>query len=254
MATVEHPVPQNITDPDQIPGPDPAAMPSIKLVSHSPLLYWWPVWSVGFMMAALTWAQGTPHQIGNVEVLIHPSKNLGVIYTVIVMLVILFTTVTLRGWLSVVAIVSVMFVTVLFAWLGWWDNIVAMIPYLAIFMNLGFYLFFSIFLFVLWGLAFFVFDRLEYFRIRPGMLTHELIVGGAETSYDTRNMVVEQLPMDFFRNYLLGLGAGDMRILTSGALSTELTLTNVLFVNRKTRAAQKLASVKPDQLAPTATE
>lgn len=32
----------------------------IKLVSHSPLFSWWPVWAVGFLMALLT-VQGLGH-------------------------------------------------------------------------------------------------------------------------------------------------------------------------------------------------
>jgi hypothetical protein len=30
----------------------------IKIVSHSNLFYWWPVWAVGFVMALLTWIDG----------------------------------------------------------------------------------------------------------------------------------------------------------------------------------------------------
>ncbi len=30
----------------------------IKIVSHSTLFYWWPVWAVGFLMALLTWMDG----------------------------------------------------------------------------------------------------------------------------------------------------------------------------------------------------
>src|SRR5258708_1323200 len=28
----------------------------IKIVSHSNLVYWWPVWAVGLVMGVLTWA------------------------------------------------------------------------------------------------------------------------------------------------------------------------------------------------------
>jgi len=52
----------------------------------------------------------------------HPSKNPGVLYTVVFMLVILFTNISLRGVISVVAILTVMFFTVLFAYLGWWQG------------------------------------------------------------------------------------------------------------------------------------
>src|SRR3954452_13456452 len=31
---------------------------TIKIVSHSDLFYWWPVWAVGFLMAFLTYQSG----------------------------------------------------------------------------------------------------------------------------------------------------------------------------------------------------
>lgn len=31
----------------------------IKLVSHSPIFYWWPIWLLGYIMAIITWADGT---------------------------------------------------------------------------------------------------------------------------------------------------------------------------------------------------
>src|ERR1700726_398958 len=32
----------------------------VVVISHSPLFYWWPVWAVGFLMAALTYWYGYP--------------------------------------------------------------------------------------------------------------------------------------------------------------------------------------------------
>src|SRR5262245_28247586 len=166
-----------------------AQLPELLLYSHSSLFYWWPVWSMGFLFALLTWMQGEKVTIGGREYLMHPSKNLGVIYTVILTLVILMTNVTLRGLVSVIAIVTALFITVLFAYLGWWEEIIALLPYLGIHMNLGFYLFFSASLFLVWVLSFFVFDRMSFWRIRPGQMTFERLVGTGERSYDTRGLV-----------------------------------------------------------------
>jgi len=63
-------------------------------------------------------------------------------------------------------------------------------------------------------------------------------------------MIAEQLPQDLFRNQILGLGSGNIRIITSGARSEEMVLPNVLFVRRRIHAIQKLVQVKPDQLVP----
>lgn len=225
-------------------------LPEVRIYSHTPLYYWWPVWVTGYILALLTYFQGTEVQVGGDTYLIHPSKNLGVFYTVVFTLVILLTNVSLRGMLSVVVIVSVLFFTVLFAWLGWWDDILAVLPYLGIHMNLGFYLFFSTALFLVWALAFFVFDKMNYWSVRPGQMTFERVIGGGERSYDTRGMVFEKHPADFFKHLLLGLGAGDLRIITTGARSEEITVPNVMFVDRKVRQIQKLIAIKPDD-APT---
>jgi hypothetical protein len=49
----------------QPPATTPAPLPAtatttgIKVVSHSNLFYWWPVWAVGFLMALLTYIDGS---------------------------------------------------------------------------------------------------------------------------------------------------------------------------------------------------
>jgi signal transduction histidine kinase len=244
MATVHHADVQGRQDVDTRAGVE--HLPEIRIYSHTPLFYWWPVWLTGYILAVLTYFQGEVATIGGRDYLMHPSKNLGVFFTVVFLLVITLTNISLRGMLSVVVIVSILFFTVLFAWLGWWDDIMALLPYLAIHMNLGFYLFFSTGLFIVWALAFFFFDRMSYWRVRPGQMTYERVVGGGERSYDTRGMVFEKHPADFFKHLILGLGAGDLRIITTGARSEEITVHNVMFVDHKVRQIQKLIAVKPD--------
>jgi uncharacterized integral membrane protein len=41
------------------PGTLPGDTPQITIVSHSNLFYWWPVWAVGFIMALLTFIDGS---------------------------------------------------------------------------------------------------------------------------------------------------------------------------------------------------
>ncbi|MGE3805782.1 MAG: hypothetical protein AB7K24_13995, partial [Gemmataceae bacterium] len=52
------------------------AVPHLRIYEHSTLFYWWPVWLVGFVLAAVTWSSGTTLPIGNHDVIIHPNKNL----------------------------------------------------------------------------------------------------------------------------------------------------------------------------------
>jgi len=241
MATVH----QDLGSAQAVSSATPQVMPEVRLYSHSALFYWWPVWMIGYVFALLSYLQGESVRIGNYEVWMHPSKNLGVLFTVVCTLVILITNVTLRGLMSVVVVILCMFFAVLFAWLDWWETILAWLPYLAMYMNLGFYVFFSTAVFICWALAFFVFDRMTYWRIRPGQMTLERVIGGGERSYDTRGLVFEKHLVDFFRHSVLGLGSGDLRIKTSGAHAEEIYIPNVMFVHRKVVQIQRLIAISP---------
>jgi hypothetical protein len=222
---------------------------SIRIYSHSPFFYWWPVWVAGYVMAAVTWLGGEPVQFGGMVELVHPSQIPGVVFTVVLFGVILFTNVALRGLASVVAIVTALFLIVLLAYLDIWDDILSWLPQLSVHMNLGFYLFFSTLVFVVWGLATFVYDRMSYYEIRPGQITGERVIGGAERSYDTHGMVFEKERQDMFRHWILGLGSGDLHIHTMGAKRENLHIPNVLFVDWKVDAIQKLISTRPNDFS-----
>lgn len=223
----------------------------MRIYSHSSLYYWWPVWAVGFLFAIFTRFGGVQVQIGDAEVWMHPSRNLGVFYAVTLFLVILITNVTVRGQASVIVILTILFLTVLFAYLGWWEIILRWLPSLALFANMGFYLFFSILMFGAWVIAVLFYDRLSYWSLRPGQLVQVHVIGGAEKSYDTRGMVFEKASSDLFRHMILGLGSGDIQIITTGARREEITVPNVLFVNRRLAIMQRFIAEKPDQLDST---
>src|SRR5438094_4128404 len=42
----------------QVPTTTGTDLQEIRIVSHSNLFYWWPVWAVGLVMALLTWVDG----------------------------------------------------------------------------------------------------------------------------------------------------------------------------------------------------
>src|SRR5207244_965813 len=108
----------------------------IRIVSHSSLFYWWPVWAVGFLMAAITGFSDyrmaivpeyskvaqkviVPGIDGERDVLALPkghkwptdakgdpvaphlhvsrSKNLGVLFSMVMLLVVAITNIPLRG-------------------------------------------------------------------------------------------------------------------------------------------------------------
>jgi hypothetical protein len=222
----------------------------VTVIGHSYIVYWWPVWAVGYLMAILTYVQGVDTTFGDVTVRIHPSRTLGVIFTVVFLLVIAMTHITVRGTASVTVIVSLLTVTLFFAWMGWWEDILKTMGRLAIFMNLGFYVFFSSAVFLVWALAVFAFDRMEYWEFRPGQAVYHTVMGGGEQTYDTRGMSVEKQRNDLFRHWILGLGAGDIHISATGAKQGEFYVRNVLFVNSKMAKILRLTSMKPGENLP----
>jgi hypothetical protein len=175
-----------------------------------------------------------------------PSSALGLTYVSILLLLIVFTNIRMRGLNSVVALISVAFVAVLLAWFGWWDEVAKLIPYLWVHMNTGFYLVFSTGLVIVWLVMFFVIDRLTYWRVRPGQMTVEHLIGGGAESFDTNGLHFQKLSSDLFRA-TLGLGSGDLKVTAAGNQVPTTEIPNVIFVDRKVHAIEKLIAVRPDR-------
>lgn len=222
---------------------------SLRIYSHSAFFYWWPVWLTGYIMALVTRFDGQHLQMGDtgIWVWVHPSKNLGVLFTLLFFLVILITNVTLRGLASVVAILAAAFGALLLAYFGLWDNVLNWMGQVTIYMNMGFYVFFSSLVLIVWAFSVFVYDRLSYWRVTPGQLTHEYVIGGAQKSYDTRGMVFEKHRQDLFRHWILGFGSGDIQISTTGARRDTFNVPNVLFVDARISEIQKMIAMQPDE-------
>jgi len=219
----------------------------LRVFSHSSLLFWWPVWAVGFLMAAATYWQSPPNPNNNSTwELVHPSSNPGIIFFFTLFAVILITNVSARGLASGMVLLSMALVTVLLAYFGVWDDLLRWLGNLKIHLNLGAYLSFSTLLFVVWALTVFVFDRMAYWRIKPGQITYEFVLGSASKSYDTDGMVLEKHRDDVFRHWLLGLGSGDLVIQTAGGYREQIDVPNVLFVGYKLDVIQRMIAVKPD--------
>jgi hypothetical protein len=242
----------------QLPAAQPAQPPAealkLRIFSHSPFFYWWPLWVFGFLLIGLMAVDGVQVPMGpdNAPVTFHHNKSLGVFYTLLLFCVILTTSISLRGLSSITVIIAILFIVVLFAYFDWWSEIVRLFPYLAIYMNLGFYVFFSTLLFIAWVYSFVAYDRLTYWQVQPGQVTQEQVIGGGQKTYNTEGMIVEKLPQDLFRNYLFGFGSGDIHIVVNGAKGhQEEIIRNVLFVNQKVVAMQRLIAIKPDQISQT---
>jgi len=240
---------QNADIRDTFTRPVVQAPPDIKIISHSDIFYWWPAWVAGLAVALISYMQGRDVAIvPEIVERVHPSNNPGIFFIAVLVLLVVLTNTRLRGIYSVVTVVTVAFFVVLFAWFGWWDNILRFIPQLSARANMGFYLLFSTTLLAVWLLAFFVFDRLSVWRVRPGQMVEERLVGGQARSYDTNGLVFERRGQDLFHDIILGLGAGDLTLTIGGANEETIQIPNVLFVDRKVKAIERLIAVKPEDV------
>jgi hypothetical protein len=231
---------------DRVPEPKEAEVLQVILYGHSALFYWWPLWVAGYVMALLTWMHPDHVLIGNRLEVFHASRNLGVIYTLFFLLLIVITSTNARGMKAALIIVALGFVALLFAYLDWWEEILSLLGHEYVYMNLGFYLFSSTLLCVVWLVTVFFIDHLSFWRFRPGQITHEYLGGVVDKSYDTDNMILRKRQDDLFRHWIIGLGSGDLHMQTMGGRGVEMDVTNVLFVSGKMSNIQRLIATKPD--------
>jgi hypothetical protein len=198
-------------------------------------------------MALLTWLYPDKVILGNRQEIFYANPNLGVIFTILMVLVIVINSSKARGVVGALIIVCLAFVALLFAYLNWWPIILRWLGNQSIYLNLGFYLIFSTALFVVWFFTIAFLDHLNFWRFRPGQVTHEYIGGAVDKSYDTDNIVFSKRQDELFRHWVLGLGAGDLHIQTMGGRGVEMEVDLVLTrldttTTRSERPASRSAS------------
>jgi len=252
----------------------------VVVISHSPIFYWWPVWFVGFLMAAWTYLDGhlmavvpagtvaeSARAVGGLDdlrdvLVLPPGARLpedpatgaalqprlrmaagngpGMIFVTILCLVNVITNIHLRGLWSVIAILGVVSATVLLTLLGWWDPILRGVGVVDVHINALGYFSIALFLLAIWTLTVLVYDRQLYLIFSRGQLRVRTAIGAGEKAYDTFGIMVEKHTDDLFRHWLLGFGSGDMTVRTAGANAQQFEVANVLRVGRKLALIQQM--------------
>lgn len=273
------------------PAVSSAAAPplEVRVISHSQLFYWWPVWAVGFLMAFITWGwgeqvafipNGTELKLGAKvdgidgprDVLIAPagqsfpvppdseeaprmhmtvSNSLGVVWAMVLCFVIVVTNVPLRGLWSILILTVIIFVTILMALFGAWDPLLRALSGIDIHISASGYFSISLILFVLWLVILLWYDRQIYLIFARGQLRVRMAIGAGESVFDTRGVVVEKQRDDVFRHWILGFGAGDLTIRTSGTNQRTFDVPNVFRVASKLKAiSQAVQELQVVQASP----
>src|SRR5262249_10101381 len=140
------------------------------------------------------------------------SKSYGVLYVLVVLLVLFGSNVPFRGLASIIAMLAILLVACLFAYLDWWAAIFDYLGGLHIEITLAGYLLPSVVLLVLWLATFFLYDPLRYMIFTPGQFVLHKEIGDLRQVFDTAQLEVEKRRTDLFRHWVLGFGAGDLII------------------------------------------
>jgi hypothetical protein len=182
----------------------------------------------------------SPPPIHLSRVLVSSNKNLGVFFTLVLLVVVFITNVPLRGLWSVIVIMFLVALVIILGLLDVLDRIVSTLALLDIRLSMGGYVVIGLVLFILWLLVFLLFDRQIYMVFTPGQLRVKLEIGDAETAYDTTGMTIQKQRSDLFRHWILGLGSGDLIVRTSGAQGHQFDMPNVLFLGRRVREIEDM--------------
>ena len=257
-----------------------AEQSSVKIISHSSLFYWWPVWAVSFLLAFLTYLDGhymaivpagtvaeKARQVQGVDeprdVLILPanralpvdetgsepeqprlrvarSNSLGSIFVTVFLLVLLITNIRFTSVWSLIAIMVVLLLSVIFAVTGLWDRVFRLVSSSDVHITAAGYLFLAASLFLVWVVVLLFYDRLTYATFGRGQFTIHHAFGAGATSYEVQGLTLEKKRDNLFRHWLLGMGSGDLVIRTGGVNSRTFEMPNVLFVGSKVATAQRL--------------
>ena len=81
-------------------------------------------------------------------------------------------------------IAGLAFVALLLVHLDWWEVALGWLGHQPIHLSLGFYLFFSSLLFLVWLISVFVIDHLSFWRFRPGRSPTSILGGLIATKPD----------------------------------------------------------------------
>lgn len=210
---------------------------TIVVYTHSPILYWWPVWSLGLIFFIAT-ALGIGDADGDA------ARVQGQTFVFALVFVVFSTTVRLRGANSVILglILAIGGILLFFANLS--APIAAFIGGLDIRMSSSFYLFLGVTILLIWAVMIFGFDKVKFYEFAPGQIRERVYWGSGDRAESGSNARCRYRKDDFLRHRMLGLGmTGDIEI-TLGDKEVWY-LHNVIFAKRKASQINELIVTRP---------
>ncbi len=210
---------------------------TLKIYTHSPILYWWPIWLLGFVfgfVSLFVGGEGTEAA----------ARVQGQTFVFVLIFVIFSTTVKLRGANSVILGLILAIGGILLATANLSGPIAAFIGGLDIRMSPAFYWFVGGSVFIMWAVMIFGFDKVKFYEIAPGQVRERVFWGSGDRAESGANARCKYLKDDFLRHRMLGLiVTGDIEItLGDGEV---WYLHNVLFAKEKAHRINELIVTRP---------
>ncbi|MEM9937706.1 MAG: hypothetical protein AAF768_02565 [Pseudomonadota bacterium] len=211
---------------------------TLRAYTHSPILYWWPVWLLGLIFWAIT-----GFGLGSDETDLS-ARVQGQTFVFALVFVIFSTTVRLRGANSVIFGLILLIGGILLATANLGGPIADFIGQLDIRMSASFYAFMGLSVFLIWAVMIFGFDRVTFYDVAPGQVHQRVVWGTGDRAESGANVRCTYRKDDFLRHRLLGLGiTGDIDITFPNNEVWELH--NVFFAKRKARRINELIVLRP---------
>lgn len=175
----------------------------------------------------------------------HPGIGMTFVFTLV--LVIFTTNVPLRGlWSFVMLLLLALIIVIISLIPGAWDKIFEGFQALKVHINLAGYLFIGSAVFILWAIAFFLFDPRQFVVFAPGQVRVCEHIGDAVEAYSTIGVQLTKERSDPFRHLLLGFGSADLVIKLSSGDRREFKIANVLGLNFKMAAVEEMIRTVPN--------
>ncbi|MEM6535969.1 MAG: hypothetical protein AAF613_10050 [Pseudomonadota bacterium] len=209
---------------------------ALRVYTHSPILYWWPVWLLGFVFLFF---QGTG--LLNEDA---AARVQGQTFVFTLVFVIFSTTVRLRGANSVIFGLLLAIGLILLFTANLSAPVASFLGGLDIRMSASFYGFMGITVFLMWAIMVFGFDKVKFYDVAPGQVHQRVVWGTGDRAESGANVRCTYKKDDFLRHRMLGLGiTGDIEI--SFPNNEVWELHNVFFAKSKARRINELIVTRP---------
>lgn len=160
----------------------------IVIYSHSPILYWWPVWLYAAFCFVVTYCWHEPINPGGLkDVNVFPHPWLGVSFVFVFFFVLTFSNLKMQGPAPVIVVMAIALLIIGAEVAFGLDWMLRKFRLLFIYANEAFYAAVGIYLFAFWFIVVFIVDRMRSHHFKVGQIIEKDPFGGGKVIPDARH-------------------------------------------------------------------